>query len=88
MFVLYTSCSNCVADYREDHQNWNMALAREPPPSHLIGPRSIEQLYRMGICISYDRVMEIENWIAISTCERFKEDGHLLVFGPLSWYWD
>ena len=29
----------------------------------------------MGICISYDRVMEIENWIATSTCERFKEDG-------------
>ena len=29
----------------------------------------------MGICISYDRVMEIEDWIATSTCERFKEDG-------------
>ena len=29
----------------------------------------------MGICISYDRVMEIEDWITISTCERFKEDG-------------
>ena len=30
----------------------------------------------MGICISYDRVMEIEDWIVTSTtCERFKEDG-------------
>ena len=29
----------------------------------------------MGIYISYDRVMEIEDWIATSTCERFKEDG-------------
>ena len=29
----------------------------------------------MGICISYDRVMEIEDWIATSTCEQFKEDG-------------
>ncbi len=29
----------------------------------------------MGICISYDRVMEIQDWIATSTCERFKEDG-------------
>ena len=28
----------------------------------------------MGICISYDRVMEIEDWIVTSTCERFKED--------------
>ena len=29
----------------------------------------------MGICILYDRVMEIEDWIATSTSERFKEDG-------------
>ena len=29
----------------------------------------------MGICILYDRVKEIEGWIATSTCERFKEDG-------------
>ena len=29
----------------------------------------------MGLCISYDRVMEIEDWIATSTCERFEEDG-------------
>ena len=35
----------------------------------------VQQLYRMGMCISYDRVMEIEEWIATSTCERFIEDG-------------
>ncbi|KAK3883433.1 hypothetical protein Pcinc_012266 [Petrolisthes cinctipes] len=29
----------------------------------------------MGICILYDRVMEIEDWIATSSCERFREDG-------------
>ena len=59
-------------------------LACEPPIPIYIGlnihqltrsKKLIEQLYRMGICISYDRVMEIEDWIATSTCERFKEDG-------------
>jgi len=34
-------------------------------------------MYEMGICISYDRVMEIEDWIATSTRERLKEDGDL-----------
>ena len=29
----------------------------------------------MGICVSYDRVLELEDWIASSVCERFKEDG-------------
>ena len=59
-------------------------LAREPPiPIYIAlnihqlsrSKKLIEQLYRMGICISYDRVMEIEDWITISICERFKEDG-------------
>ena len=59
-------------------------IAHEPPIPIYIGlnihqltrsKKLIEQLYRMGICISYDRVMEIEDWIATSTCERFKEDG-------------
>ena len=59
-------------------------LACEPPIPFYIGlnihqltrsKKLIDQLYRMGICISYDRVMEIEDWIATSTCERFKEDG-------------
>lgn len=35
----------------------------------------IEQLYQMGISISYDRVMELEEWIATSVCEWFEEDG-------------
>ena len=29
----------------------------------------------MGICIAYNRVMEIQEWIATSTSERFIEDG-------------
>ena len=35
----------------------------------------IEKMYRMGISVSYDRIMEIEDWLASSLCERFKEDG-------------
>ncbi|KAK3889182.1 hypothetical protein Pcinc_006754 [Petrolisthes cinctipes] len=59
-------------------------LEREPPLPIYIGmnvhalSRSktlIQQLFHMGICISYDRVMEIEDWIATSSCERFREDG-------------
>ena len=29
----------------------------------------------MGMCISYDRVIEVEDWIATSTCQRFREEG-------------
>ena len=35
----------------------------------------IDQLYQMGISISYDRVMELEEWIATSICEQFEKDG-------------
>ena len=29
----------------------------------------------MGISISYDRVLELEEWIATAICKRFWEDG-------------
>ena len=32
-------------------------------------------MYQMGISVSYDRIMEIEDWLATSLCARFKEDG-------------
>lgn len=35
----------------------------------------IDQLYRLGISISYDRVTELEEWIATSVCEQFEKDG-------------
>ena len=35
----------------------------------------IQQLYEMGISISYDRVMELEDLIATAVCKRFIEDG-------------
>ena len=59
-------------------------LEREPPLPIYIGismhaltrsKKLITQLYHFGISISYDRIMEIEEWIATSTCERFVEDG-------------
>ena len=41
----------------------------------------IEQLYQMGISISYGRVMELEEWIATSVCEKFEEDGIVALAG-------
>ena len=35
----------------------------------------MQQLYQMRISVSYDRDMELEDWIATSVCERFEEDG-------------
>ena len=60
------------------------SLGHEPPLPIYIGlsihhmtrsKKLIQRLYQMGICISYDRVLELENWICISVCERFEEDG-------------
>ena len=59
-------------------------LEREPPLPIYIGinvhamsrsKKLIQQLYKMGLSISYDRVMELEDQLATSACERFKEDG-------------
>jgi len=35
----------------------------------------IDQIYQIGISISYDRVMELEEWITTSVCEQFEKDG-------------
>lgn len=60
------------------------SLSREPPLPLYLGlslhslTRSknlIIKLYQMGLCVSYDRIMEIEEWLAISVSKRFKEDG-------------
>lgn len=59
-------------------------LDRQPPLPIYIGinvhaltrsKKLIQQLYQMGISISYDRVMQIEDWITTSACERFEDDG-------------
>ena len=60
------------------------ALQREPPITVYIGlnihqvtrsKKLIQQLYQMGISISYDRVLELEEWIATAVCKHFEEDG-------------
>lgn len=60
------------------------SLARAPPLPLYVGlkihslTRSktlVEKMYQMGISVSYDRIMEIEDWLATSLSERFKEDG-------------
>ena len=35
----------------------------------------MEKMYQMGISVSYDRIMEIEDWLMSSLCECYKEDG-------------
>ena len=59
-------------------------LQREPPIPVYIGlnihqltrsKKFIQQFYQMGISISYDRVLELEEWIATAVCEQFGEDG-------------
>ena len=59
-------------------------LDREPPLPIYIGinihalarsKKIIQQLHQMGISVSYDRVMQIEEWLATAVCERFEDDG-------------
>lgn len=59
------------------------SASREPPLPLYVGlsihssTRSktlIEKMHQMGISVSYDCIMEIENWLATSLCARFKED--------------
>jgi len=63
---------------------------REPPLPLYIGinihastrsKKLITQLYQLGICVSYERIMEIEDWIATSVSERFEEDGFVAPAG-------
>ena len=60
------------------------SLEREPPLPVYIGlnihglTRSkhlINQLHQLGICISYERVLQLEDWIAKAICIRFHKDG-------------
>ena len=60
------------------------SLEREPPLPVYLGlniyglTRSkhlINQLHQLGICISYERVLQLEDWIAKAICIHFHEDG-------------
>ena len=35
----------------------------------------ITELYQLGLSLSYDRLMEIEDWLATAVAKRFEEDG-------------
>lgn len=37
--------------------------------------RLITELYQLGLSVSYDRLMEIEDWLATAVSKHFKEDG-------------
>ena len=41
----------------------------------------IAKLYQMGLCVSYERIMEIEEWLANSVSKRFQEDGCVTPIG-------
>ena len=58
-------------------------LEREPPLPVYIGmcvhsmsrnKTLIKQLHTMGLSISYDRAIQLEDQLAVSACERFKDD--------------
>jgi hypothetical protein len=60
------------------------SMSREPPLPLYIGikihtatrsKKIITQLYDLGLCISYDRVLEIESQLAISVCRDFHDKG-------------
>ena len=39
----------------------------------------LQMLYKIGINISYRKIMILEDWLATSVCERFKEEGAVLL---------
>ena len=59
------------------------SLQREPPIPVYIGlnvhqvtrsKKLIQQFHQLGISISYDWVLELEEWISTATCEQFEEE--------------
>ncbi|KAL9982988.1 hypothetical protein ACROYT_G005106 [Oculina patagonica] len=68
---------------KESSTQTRHSLEREPPLPVYIGlkihgltrcKQIIQQLHELGISVSYDRVIKLEEWIAEATCERFEED--------------
>ena len=96
LIVFNMKKSTSTAGTKERH-----TLDREPPLPIYIGlnlhqqtrcKKLIMQLYCMGISISYDRVLDLEDRIAASVCEQCDEDGvvspiclkkHCLLLVPL-----
>ena len=77
--IVFNMKKSSPGGMRERH-----TLDREPPLPIYIGlnihqqtrnKKLIMQLYHMGISISYDRVLDLEDRIATSVCEQYEEDG-------------
>jgi hypothetical protein len=78
-FILYNMKKTSPSGLKSRH-----TLDREPPLPIYIGlnihrqtrsRKLITQLYCMGVSISYQRVLDLEDKVATSVCERFVEDG-------------
>ena len=76
--------------YKSKTSKTRHTLSREQPlPLYLgLGLHSltrskslIAKLYQMGLCVSYERIMEIEEWLANSVSKRFQEDGCVMLVG-------
>ena len=77
-------CYNTKKKSKESNTQTRHSLEREPPLPVYIGlnihgltrcKRIIQQSHELGISISYDRVIQLEEWIAEAICERFDKDG-------------
>ena len=86
--VCLTTCQILVLNTKKTTTNLDTivrhTLEREPPLPIYIGLKVhtacrskelIKQLNQIGVCVSYDRIVQLEEWMATSSCERFEEDG-------------
>ncbi|KAJ8034517.1 hypothetical protein HOLleu_21393 [Holothuria leucospilota] len=64
--------------------NFRPSRGNEPPLPLYIGmkihtqtrsKKFIQELYKLGISVSYDRILRVENQLAAAVCEGFKEKG-------------
>ena len=63
--------------------NTRHSEAREPPLPLYLGmnihtltrsKKIMNQLYKLGISVSYDRIIQVENWLATAACRRAVDD--------------
>ena len=89
ILVLNTKKTTTNLDTKVRH-----TLEREPPLPINIGLKIhtacrskelIKQLNQIGVCISYDRIVQLEEWMETSACERFEEDGKLILMLLRQW---
>ena len=89
ILVLNTKKTTTNLDTKVRH-----TLEREPPLPINIGLKIhtacrskelIKQLNQIGVCVSYDRIVQLQEWMATSACERFEEDGKLILMLLRQW---